>query len=460
MSQIIIVQENMALRELLELNLVTYLNAEIINRENADDVIQLLDILPNIELIICQNNVQNEATAIKLIQYLKDKKLPTCIIVMGELADQYFDNDNIINIINPHNWEEVVDTSSKILGIELEALTQNIGVQYVPIPIEYFAPLTESCCDIFVKIKKGPTYFQFIKRVQAHKKIDQEMLLRYQGNGVTHLYIQKEMQKILSNYISNHLTASLEQQNQSLDDEIETLHQSYQISKRELLNIGITSSSIQLTDAFINTIQQQFNKKSKIAPLFIKVINSPTSYLYQLCHLTCLLSFEILEKLNLTDNEDRKKIAYAVYFSDISLLNHQELCKINSAIELERQSLDEDLFYKVYNHALIAARFIRKYPNAPLNVDEIIKEHHGSYTGKGFQKGPFEKLLPLSRVYIIAEACARKILQYKEHKQELKPIYPELCQKFNHPSFNKVLKALNAYLKLNKLKEKDEVIRT
>ena len=71
MSQTILVETNEDLKRIFSLNLSTFVGTDVIFRQNADDVISLLKILPQISLIITKAKVGQEETAIKIFQYLK-----------------------------------------------------------------------------------------------------------------------------------------------------------------------------------------------------------------------------------------------------------------------------------------------------------------------------------------------------------------------------------------------------
>ena len=51
MSQIILVEDNVAFNELLSLNLSTYVGAQVIPRKDANEVSALLSILPDVEYL-------------------------------------------------------------------------------------------------------------------------------------------------------------------------------------------------------------------------------------------------------------------------------------------------------------------------------------------------------------------------------------------------------------------------
>ena len=60
MSQTILIEDNPDINNLFTLNLQSYAGTNIIHRKNADEAIELLKILPTVNLILARNKIQNE----------------------------------------------------------------------------------------------------------------------------------------------------------------------------------------------------------------------------------------------------------------------------------------------------------------------------------------------------------------------------------------------------------------
>ena len=70
MSQTILIEPNENLRKLFSINLSTYAATDVVPRENANDAVALLSILPSINLIVTKAQVDGEQTAIKIYNFL------------------------------------------------------------------------------------------------------------------------------------------------------------------------------------------------------------------------------------------------------------------------------------------------------------------------------------------------------------------------------------------------------
>lgn len=445
MAQVILIEDNKSLNELLSLNLSAYVGVEVIPRSNAQEAIDLLNLLPNVDLIITQEKAENETTAHTLAAYIKQNAREINLIVLGELPSNA--QDIGVNIANPKDWEKVIEISTKILGVSPKALKDKIVPDYVPIPVHYFLPLDFSCCDVFIRIRKAADDYQFVKRIHAGDAYSKEMVRKYQEQGLKNFYIPKEMQKNFTNFVSDQLVSRLENDNLHPEEEIEILQEGHEIAVKEIHRLGFTSATIQLSQSIIKNIVNNFSKNKEMSTMLHKIINSKSSHMYQHCHMTSVVASECLKNLNLDKQQDHEKLAYAAFFKDISLVDRPELSKITNFKELEEAELCDEDWDLVFNHALEASVLISQNPEAPFGVDEIVKAHHGASNGKGFAGHNVSKLGILAQIFMISCEFVKELLSFKERGGKPSPIIDEMYKKYDDPMIQDIIKALEKTLK-------------
>ncbi len=445
MAQVILIENNSTLHELIALNLTTYVGADVIPRKNAADAIALLELLPGVPLIITRNRIEDEDTASDLANYIKKKKSETGLIVLGEIDPHV--KEIAANVPTDLEWEKAIKLAARMLGVTEEFMSKKVQPDYVPVPINYFLPLDSCCCDIFLRIKKGPEEYQYIKRVHRGDNYQKVMVQRYIEDGLTHFYIPKEDHITFTNYFSNRLVSKLEDPDLSDDEQFVTIAESYDAAIHEIKNLGFTSATIQLTDAIINSMVKTFERSPELSPLLYKIINSKTSYIYQHSHLTAIVAAECIKHMEINDKRVyQEKLAYAAFFHDIALVDHEDLAKIHSYEELEKAELSEELWDRVFNHALEGAVLMKKHPEAPAGIEEIILHHHGAGNGKGFVRN-VGKLGTLSKIFIISETFTKRLLAFKEKGGKPYPIIEDLYKAYPEPDMKIIIDALGTTLK-------------
>lgn len=444
MAQVILIEDNKTLNDLISVNLTTYLGVDLIQRANAQEAINLLSILPNVDLIITTLKVLDEPTAEILGHYIHSNKLETGLIVLG--SDQKSKNDFTINIANPKDWEQVVHATAKVLGISENVLAQRAIPDYIAVPVRYFLNLDNCNCDVFIRIKKTPTEYQYIKRIHNGDTFSKESIKRYLEQGLENFHIAKESYKDFAIFLSNRLVTKIDSPDLEMTQKIQLMGESYEIAIKEISKLGFNSETIQLTESIIENMVKNFEKSPEMSNLLHKVINSQTGLLFQRCHMTSVVASEMVKNLKINDPEAYEKIAYASFFHDIMLADREELAKINSFDELEKANLNEEDWDMVFNHALEASVLIRKHPEAPAGADEIIKNHHGTSNGKGFSNA-IDKLPDLSKIFIIAHHFVLELIRFKEMGGEPKPVTEELYKRYPSPEVAIIIKALERTLK-------------
>ncbi len=435
------------MNDLLSVNLTTYLGVDLIHRKNAQEALSLLAILPSIDLIITNTKVEGEDTANLINDYLIENNLEISLLVLGGTVKKT--TEHTISIANDKDWEKVVSTSAKVLGISEDVLAKKIVPDYVAIPVRYLLNLDTVNCDVFIRIKKSATEFQYVKRIHNGDTFSKESVQRYMEQGLEFFYVPKEHHKNFAIFLSNRLVDKIESPQLNETQKIQIMGESYDIATKEIIKLGFNSETIQLTDTIIDNMVKNFEKSPEMSGLLHKVINSKTGLIYQRSHMTSVVACEVIRNLKLNDHLANEKIAFAAFFHDIMLTDRDELTKINSFEELEKAQLSEADWDLVFNHANEASLLIKNHPEAPIGADEIIRHHHGAFNGKGFSNA-IEKLPDLSKIFIIAHHFVMELIKFKENGGEPKPITEELFKRYPSPDIAIIIKALEKTLKKKK----------
>lgn len=444
MAQVILIENNKTLNDLISVNLTTYLGVDLIQRKNAQETISLLAILPHVDLIITSLKIDEEPSAELLAQYISSRKLETGLIVLG--SQQKTKNDFTITIPNPKDWEQVIHASAKVLGINENVLIKKVIPDFLSVPVRYFLNLDNVNCDVFIRIKKSPTEYQYVKRIHNGDTFSKESIKRYLEQGLFHFHISKDAYKNFAIFLSNRLVEKIDSPQIPPTEKIQIMGESYEIAILEIKKLGFNSETIQLSEAIIQNMIKTFEKSPEMSNLLHKVINSETGLLFQRCHMTSIVASEMIKNLNYGDRRAFEKIAYASFFHDIMLAENEKLSKINSFAELEKAQLHEEDWDLVFNHAMEASILIRRHPEAPQGVEDIIKHHHGASNGKGFSQA-IDKLPDLSKIFIVAHHFVLELIRFKEQGGEPKSITDELFKRYPGPELTVIIKSLERTLK-------------
>lgn len=438
MSQTILVEENTDLKDLYSLNLSTILNTNVIVRKNAEDAINLLKILPDINLIIIKNKINDESSAFIVSEFIESEQLQIPMIILGENKD-LAKNHQVLP--EPVKLETLIDTAGKLLGLGGIAESQEKAIpDYIPVSATYFLNLTETPCDIYIRIKKSPSEFQFVKRIHVRDHFSREDIEKYMMGGLKEFYVPKDFRVNFTKYVTNQIIKKLEKKDLPPDERFKTNADSYDFVRDYIQKFGFDDTAIELTESTINSINHSVKANPQLNQFLEMLKKNKVSYAYQHCHLLALLGFNILKNLDWGSTDQFDKMCFVAFFHDISLSN-DEMMKIGTTEELETSGLSSEDKTEVLEHAKRSAEMILTHADAPFGVDIVIMQHHGATDGVGFSDDYHHPLSPLAMVIIVIEEFINEVFILKK-ALNLKEVFARLHTRFHQTNYEKIVVAL------------------
>lgn len=437
MSQTILIETNEDLKKIFSLNLRTFVGTDVIHRQDAEDALALLRILPEVSLIITKARVGQEETALKIFQHIKNESLETSLIILGEcpaLANQ------VMCLQEPVSWEVLIKQAASHLGVTLQDVNQMVKPDFLPISIYYFYDIQKTPCDIYIRIKKGPKDYQFVKRIHSKDRFDLSLIQKYEDQGLKEFYIPKDYLQYFTNFVTNSLVEKLERDDLTLEDRILTTANAHEIVRDSIRMIGLDQASIDLSDASINSMVKSVKHSPEVAHLIKFLFSNKVTYAYQHSHLLALMCHYILFKQNWYKEEHLHILSFAAFFSDVFLKSQQQM-QVSSIKDLAVSNLSDEEKFQVMNHANLAVDLLKDHPDSNDFIKTVLLQSHGMPDGVGFEENPSEALHPLSKIFIIADNFV-KIQLNPSMPSSKKDILPILSARFTNPSYQKIIKAL------------------
>lgn len=457
MAQVILIEPNQTIANLITINLTNSLLVDVIPRESSLDTIDLLKILPKVDLIVTASEVEGEKTAEKLIDFLTDRNIETPVLAIGPLDSKYIELCSHFEKFT--SWKEVIEVAAVQLGVDFKKISEHIRPEFIAQPIAFFKSITSSCCDIHIRIKKGPGDFQFVKRFSAKDTFTKDVIEKYISQGLTHFYIPLADQERFTTFFSNSLIDNMEKEfnddKTTIGRRVEIAGEAYDHAMAQLNEVGFNQSTINLADSIITGIEQNCDKVPKVGVLLSKILSSKSSLLYQKAHITSSIAIEALKSFIVNDpeklNNSIRILTCAAFFNDIGLIENEELSVISNKEELDILDPSEDELKLINNHAAAASKIVSEFPENTVELQTIIKEHHGHIDGTELCSSPANEISGLSKIFVIAEDFARHILHYKEDKTSAPTsITSALYDKYKQPDYNAVITGIETQLNKKK----------
>jgi HD-GYP domain-containing protein (c-di-GMP phosphodiesterase class II) len=437
MSQTILIETNDDLRKIYSLNLSTFVGTDVILRQNADDALALLKILPQVGLVITRARVCGEETAIRLHQYIRNQALNTALIVLGECPP--LANETLC-LQEPVSWEILIKQAAQHLGVTIQDAVNKVKPDFLPVGIHYFYDIQKTPCDVYIRIKKGPNDYQFVKRIHSKDTFDREAIRKYEEQGLKEFYIPKDYAQYFTTFVTNNLVQKLERDDLTLEDRILTTANAHEIVRDSVQQLGLDQATVELSEASINSMVKSVKNSPEVANLLKFLFSNKVTYAYQHCHLLALMCHYVLSKQSWYKADHLHILSFVAFFSDVTLKSHQQM-QVSSMRDLFEANLSDEEKRAVLNHAADAAKILEEHPEANDYIRTVLIQSHGKLDGVGFEDNPGEDLHPLSKVFIVADAFIKILLNpaLPSKKQDILPI---LYERFANPSYQKIIKAL------------------
>lgn len=437
MSQTILIESNEDLKKIFALNLNTFVGTDVIHRNNADDTIELLRILPQVGLVITQAKVGTEETALKIYQFIKSENLATSLIVLGTskaIAGE------VMCLQEPVSWEILIKQAAQHLGVNLQDSIGKVRPDFLPVGVHYFYDISKTPCDVYIRIKKGPNEYQFVKRIHSKDVFDKASIQKYEDQGLKEFYIPKDYIQYFTTFVTNNLIQKLEREDLNIEERILTTANAHEIVRESIQAIGFDDASLELSDASINSMVKSVKDSPQVAELIKFLFSNKVSYAYQHCHLLALMCHYVLSKQSWYRPEHLETLSFVSFFSDVTLKSNSQM-RISTMRDLNESNLTDEEKRQVMTHAKDAVGLMANHPDANDYIKTVLIQSHGKIDGIGIEENPGEDLHPLSKVFIVSDVFV-KILLNPSMPSSKKDILPILSARFTNASYQKIIKAL------------------
>lgn len=426
--------------DIYSLNLRNYLSSELLHAKSLDEALPIIE-QGKVGVIITKSLIQQEQTAKLLYEHsLKNENIPP-IIVIGE--DHHIESlpETIVVVDGPSSVKSILKSCSNFLKITAKAMVELKVPRFFPFHIDYFLDSSTLPYDIYFYDQERESYY---KRFTGGYAIDLDRLKKDKEAGLNELYILSDFRLELTNKITDTLLEKMNKESMEDDERKKVTDRAMNIISTQFRQSELTENAVKLAHASIQSLQQVVGEKNELSKLLGNMLKEPTSYRFKHCQLLIFFSNVAIDHMQWGSKEQKDKMAFTVFFHDVFLYNDEEAMIENDA-EIAGLVPEKEDQERIKNHALLASEKVAKFPRAPMGADQIILQHHGSRNGKGYNTSPGPDLTPLSQVFIVCEALAKKVLFYQEGddfmmavKQSLK----EIEGNFKRSSYRKIVYAL------------------
>ena len=442
MSTLLLISDNEVLNSLYAVNLKIYTDSELVCFDNIDQSIDHINDPENeINAVICVDRMGREDTALIAYNSLLESGLfDIPFYVVGNKGELTEDMDILED---PFDIKNVIGTLAKRLGITAKDMVRKKVPDYYPMPIRMFFSLQHMPCDVY--ILKDDHFNQIYE--------DQDPVFpkikSYLDQKVTTLYVHSSMRFKFVTEVTTALKRSVEKltKKSPREEKLEVVQQGIEtVAERLFQDTEVTQEVLDLSSKCMKVMMNVIETVPSLKELIKDLTSNKAGFLYSHSIIAGYVANHILDNIEWGGESHKEKLKFVLFFHDMHLTtvykNHSDLEYEESLVFDERLSEEEKEV--VISHAAQAAESIKNYPQLPLGVDSIIRQHHGTSNGMGFATTYKDDISPLAKVLIVAEAFTEKMLEalYSGEQIDVAQTCSDLKTKFPKHTYVKITKTL------------------
>lgn len=427
MSQILVFTNRIELKTLLDIECNSLEELSVVSNHDATAYIDLVKMFEEIEIVIVD---EPSAEIIKTLEK-KEKSIKHILILSSEPV--------VIPSAKLFPSREVEELLKYLKLITRK--DEKIVDGYISIPIGSLVHFTSLPIDIFLKLSD----VRYVKSINANDEIDTNTIIKLESKGVKDVYFERRHNRELSTLLLNNMIMKVEKVYLTVEEKLKANNEVFHTTREIVSKLGLPSRIIDVADTVVNRITDDVKSEKADIGLYLNKLRTSNDlvFTYRFAEISSFLATKIVQEMPEANQDRIKKVIFACLFSDISLTD-PSLIHVRSSDDLSKLTLAQQK--EVNQHAFQASEIISKSRHAPLEVEKLIKQHHGSLTGLGFQKEVLNKLSPFSLCVIAAQEVAYGILM--EPKLKMAQIVLNSKKSFNSNLLDKFFEYIEKDLDL------------
>jgi hypothetical protein len=416
----------------MEADISAIIDIGVVSVHSTEDCMGLFEILPDIEIIVFDNFYKAS-----IVNSIKKKERIVDLVFIGETKF----SDPVLNV---HSFLPNENIGEFLKG-NMGHANQRYNIiddkeLYYPIITTTLKLMKKTPVDVFLRMKKD-SYFHYIKYIHGDSTITDAQLQKL--DSIQKVFIKKEdksqffedMNKVFVDVLAN---------NSELTTDAETEDSVREEIFNSLVSVGLTDRQVKVAEATINNVVESLEKGllSEIKSIY----KSGASFSYRKSYMTSVMCTSIAKNLNWVTKDNKSSLIMASFFNDRELLR-DSMHYIESDYGLSVSDYTQQEKAIFLSHAQKAADWIKNQKNTSSEVERIVRQHHGSHAGVGFETELNNQITKLSMVFIVAEEFSMDILKSKDGQLDVKTALGRINDKYKNKSIKEIIEVLFSSLK-------------
>lgn len=441
-NKILLVGKHEKLLDLFSFSLQSEFNFEIVSFSNIMGVIEYFSSNNDILLLIADFNIGDRLFS-NILKTFSDSKLKIPFMGIGvpqKFRDKAENIDLISEFVSKENAiEELIPAIKKYFTEDKEQPPE----EYCAVKFSVLTVFENLEDDLFIKLPTG----RFLKIFSEGDDVWDTDVQRYAKKGVHYLYLNKLTYHWLLVSLQKNIGEITRAIEEGEKPEITPSEEEKKEAVRKLDNVVKLDKEMQEEVASkVKKTMAQVKKVPALSKLLKKLMVKRDEEDYCKSHVVLLnqILIALCHALQWRQESTIEKLIFASYLHDITLVDHPKLAKIQTKEQLEAlgDEITEEEKQLYLDHPNKIKEMVSKMPEAPIDADTIISQHHERPDGSGFPNGfPANRIHPQSALFIIAHDLVNYIIE--DENWDIKKFIAETKTRYKGSNFTKITKVLH-----------------
>lgn len=323
----------------------------------------------------------------------------------------------------------------------LEGKTENAESQivYLPLDIKIFSSMTESPCDLFIKISEK----KYIKVISKGDDSNPgETLRKYEVKGVKEIFIISDDFGAIENIISKNVMEALK--TTSVVEKKLKLTESVLGMARDL---GVSEYIIEGINESFAEITKDLTSDKTLSTLFNLIGANEGTPIANHSYMTGVLASVICDKVSWGNSNVKKNLCTAAMLHDLDIYDSKNVMyEFKTLEDINKMSDTDKLAFK--NHSLNLASRLTKINKIPSDVISFISKHHEGAGKLSYPQGLFgTQLSPPNCLFNIAHQFTIEFARIAFNQNKLDVVFQQLREHYTGNSFKTFIDILEKEIK-------------
>lgn len=412
---IIIIHDNKKISDLYETNIKAYTDQNTKVFSKAYHALKFMEQNSDYDIVITKKNTDDEACFEKVYKSpIIDTKKVLIICLSAVLKTELY--PEVVFLDGAHDLKKVIKAVANKYNITAQMMASKDVGQYYPISVSLLVPNITYSTTLYIEDEDdegNDIKTVFLEKGELLSQKKYKLII----SSVFEVYVSGMDRLAILNDITNKLIHSIRSNRLTKKERIMLTQTGFLQVQNAVGEYGIDKRTTELAFETIDSMKRIVRSSNSLTKMIDDAFVDCESFKYRHSMMTMFIGTKIIEEAEWGSKELLNKLCFVAMFADISL-NGDHLARIQSETELERSDYSDDEKELIRQHALLSAKIVSKVRLAPLGVESIIKQHHGSRTGIGLRMETFN-IAPVGLIYMISSEYSSVAISLKETNKKV-----------------------------------------